>query len=58
MTQSLDTKLSTSSSIASDSHKIIMGAGYRLPTAPTHVADKGKVVTGAGYRLPTERNAA
>jgi hypothetical protein len=58
MTQSPDTKLTTSTSVASDAHKIVVGAGYRLPTAPTHVADQGKIRTGAGYRLPTDRKAA
>ena len=42
----------------SDSGKIVLGAGARLPPAHAHVADQGKIRLGAGARLPTERKTA
>jgi hypothetical protein len=58
MKPSLPNKPSSVPAHVTDSGKIVMGAGMRLPTAPAHVADEGKIVMGAGMRLPVERKAA
>lgn len=49
------TKRSAAPSPTADQGKIVLGAGYRLPSQPAHVADNGKIRLGAGYRLPVTR---